>query len=41
MMDMPEGGLPQPQVGVGQWQPGISFGDFAERTVQHYYHVKE
>ena len=40
-MEMPEGGLPQPQVGIGRWQPGISFGDFAERTVQHYYHAKE
>ena len=39
-MDLPEGALPQCQVGVGQWQPGVNFGDFAERTVKGYYHAK-
>lgn len=39
-MDVPEGGLPREQVGVGQWQPGITFGQFAERTVAGYYHAK-
>ena len=39
-MELPEGGLPRAQVGVGQWRSGISFGDFAERTL-HYYHAKE
>ena len=24
-------------VGVGQWAPGITFGEFTERTVQQYY----
>lgn len=36
-METPEGCSLESQVGVGQWQPGISFGDFAERTVQRYY----
>ena len=40
VMDMPEGGLPQAKIGVGQWLPGITFGDFAERTVAGYYHAK-
>ena len=38
-MEVPEGVLPQCDVGVGQWLPGISFGDFAERTVHNYYHA--
>jgi len=40
VMDMPEGGLPQARIGVGQWLPDITFGDFAERTVAGYYHAK-
>ncbi len=40
VMDMPEGGLPQAKIGVGQWLPGVTFGDFAERTVAGYYHAK-
>ncbi len=40
VMDMPEGGLPQAKIGVGQWLPGITFVDFAERTVAGYYHAK-
>lgn len=40
VMDMPEGDLPQAKIGVGQWLPGITFGDFAERTVAGYYHAK-
>ncbi|KAL3162235.1 hypothetical protein ABBQ32_009935 [Trebouxia sp. C0010 RCD-2024] len=37
ILETPEGCSLDSQVGVGQWQPGISFGDFAERTVQRYY----
>ena len=40
VMDMPEGGLPQAKIGVGQWLPDITFGDFAEHTVAGYYHAK-
>jgi len=40
VLDMPEGGLPQAKIGVGQWLPGITFGEFAERTVAGYYHAK-
>lgn len=39
VLDMPEGGLPQAKIGVGQWLPGITFGEFAERTVAGYYHA--
>ncbi|CAL5228686.1 g11861 [Coccomyxa viridis] len=35
-MDLPPG-TASSQMGVGQWQPGLDFGQFSELTVQHYY----
>ena len=35
-MDVPPG-MPASEVGVGQWRPGLDFGQFSELTVQHYY----
>lgn len=27
------------QVGVGQWRPGLNFGQFSELTLKRYYHM--
>ena len=35
-MDLPSG-MEHMKVGVGQWRPGLDFGQFSELTVQHYY----
>jgi len=35
-MDVPAG-VASSKVGVGQWQPGLDFGQFSELTVQKYY----
>ncbi len=35
-MDVPAG-ADASSVGVGQWVPGLTFGEFAERTVGNYY----
>lgn len=35
-MDVPPG-IAASEVGVGQWRPGLDFGQFSELTVQHYY----
>ena len=35
-MDVPSGAKFS-EVGIGQWSPGISFGDFSERTIQKYH----
>ena len=35
-MDVPDG-AERDQVGIGQWSPNITFGDFTERTLQKYH----
>ena len=35
-MDIPSG-AEATKVGVGQWQPGLDFGQFSELTVKQYY----
>ena len=35
-METPPGAA-TPEVGVGLWQPGMTFGQFSELTVQKYY----
>ena len=35
-MDIPLG-VEAAKVGVGQWRPGLDFGQFSELTVQQYY----
>ena len=35
-MDLPSG-LGSAEVGVGQWRPGLDFGQLSELTVQNYY----
>lgn len=35
-MDIPLG-AEAAKVGVGQWRPGLDFGQFSELTVQQYY----
>ena len=36
VMDVPDG-AERDQVGIGQWSPNITFGDFTERTLQKYH----
>jgi isopenicillin N synthase-like dioxygenase len=33
----PPGGCSSSSIGVGQWKPGMTFGDFAEATIAHNY----
>ena len=35
-MEIPSG-AEAAKVGVGQWRPGLDFGQFSELTVQQYY----
>ncbi len=37
-MELPEG-VQAAEVGVGQYRPGLNFGQFSELTVKHYYHT--
>jgi hypothetical protein len=37
-MDLPEG-ADAARVGVGQWRPGLNFGQFSELTIRNYYGV--
>ncbi len=30
-------GVSQEQVAIGQWQPGLTFGEFAEETFKQFY----
>lgn len=38
-MELPEG-AEAAEVGVGQYRPGLNFGQFSELTVKRYYHTK-
>eukprot|EP00958_Prasinococcus_capsulatus_P020689 scaffold2738_cov366-Prasinococcus_capsulatus_cf.AAC.3 len=39
-MDVPEGTSAE-DVRVGQWEPGIDFGEFTRRTLQKNYHSEK
>lgn len=37
-MSLPPG-MEEQDVGIGQWKPGMSFGEFSEATMSKYYGV--
>ena len=39
-MDAPSG-ADLAKVGIGQWSPGITFGEFSERTIQKYHPAQQ
>ena len=36
-MEVPSGCGKAEDIGVGQWKPGLNFGQFTELTLQQYY----